>query len=46
MAVTLVKKVGEAMAAVNALLETDVPAFNRLLLENGRGLLDAGAPIR
>ena len=40
------KKVGEPLAAVNALLETDVPAFNRLLLENGRGLLEAGAPIR
>jgi photosystem II stability/assembly factor-like uncharacterized protein len=40
------KKVGEAMAGVNALLETDVPAFNRLLLENGRGLLEAGAAIR
>ena len=37
---------GEALAAVNALLETDVPAFNRLLLENGRGLLEAGAAIR
>jgi hypothetical protein len=40
------KKVGEALATVNGLVETDVPAFNRLLLENGRGLLEAGAPIR
>ena len=40
------KKVGEALVGVNALLETDVPAFNRLLLEQGRGLLEGGAPIR
>ncbi len=42
----LEKQVGEAVTAVNALVETDVPAFNRLLLENGRGLVEAGAPIR
>jgi hypothetical protein len=42
----LEKQVGEAVAGVNTLVDTDVPAFNRLLLENGRGLLDAGAAIR
>ena len=42
----LEKQVGEAVAAVNVLVETDVPAFNRLLVENGRGLVEAGTPIR
>jgi hypothetical protein len=42
----LERRVGEGVAAVNTLVETDVPAFNRLLLESGRGLVEAGAPIR
>jgi photosystem II stability/assembly factor-like uncharacterized protein len=42
----LEKQVGEGVAAVNAIVETDVPALNRLLVENGRGLLEAGAAIR
>jgi photosystem II stability/assembly factor-like uncharacterized protein len=42
----LEKQVGEAVASVNALVQTEVPAFNKLLLESGRGLIEAGAPIR
>ena len=41
----LEKQVGEGVTAVNAIVEADVPAFNRLLLDNGRGLLEAGVPI-
>jgi hypothetical protein len=39
------KELGEAVAALNALLEGDVPALNRQLLEKGIGKIDGGAKI-
>jgi hypothetical protein len=38
-------KGGAAVDAVNAIVSTDVPAFNRLLLESGRGLVEGGGAI-
>jgi hypothetical protein len=39
------KELAEAVAALNAILEGDVPALNRQLLEKGIGKLDGGAKI-
>ncbi len=39
------RSVDEAAAAVKALQQTDVPALNKLVYENGIGKIDAGTPI-
>lgn len=39
------RDVGEAAAAINALIETDVPAFNKLMFDNGVGRIDAGRRV-
>ncbi len=41
----LTRELGEVAAALNAIRETDVPDFNKLLLENGIGVIDAGKKI-
>lgn len=41
----LEKRVGAVAGEVNALVEKDVPALNKLLLDNGIGKLDAGKRI-
>jgi len=42
----LTKDLDEITAAVNELVDKDVPALNRLLLDNGIGRLDQGKAIR
>jgi photosystem II stability/assembly factor-like uncharacterized protein len=42
----LTKELDEVTAAVNELVEKDVPALNRLLLDNGIGRVDQGKAIR
>jgi photosystem II stability/assembly factor-like uncharacterized protein len=37
--------VGEVAQSLNALIETEVPALNKLMLENGIGKIDAGKKI-
>jgi photosystem II stability/assembly factor-like uncharacterized protein len=42
----LVRDLDQVTAAVNDLVEKDVPALNRLLLDNGIGRIDQGKAIR
>jgi len=42
----LAKQIDEVAAKMNAIVETDVPAFNKLLFDSGIGRLDAGRKIQ
>jgi photosystem II stability/assembly factor-like uncharacterized protein len=41
----LARQLDEVVAQMNAIVETDVPAFNKLLFESGVGRLDGGRKI-
>jgi hypothetical protein len=42
----LTKEVGELVASLNAVIESDAPALNKLLLEHGIGKIDPGKRIQ